>query len=523
MPGLLGLFSLAVALVGLSAFAVSGSSGPRPSPQVIGGNLPINAGATDLADINAHNSPVLARNPVDPTNLAMANRIDSPVFSCALHVSFDAGARWTPTSIPAPAGEEPKCYAPDVAFGPDGTMHLLFVTLQGEGNLPNAVWTATSGDGGRTLSEPSRALGPLAFQVNLTADPERAGRLYLTWLQAGGTTALGFAEPGYPILAARSEDGGATWSTPASVSGPSRARVVAPSAAVGPTSHLYVAYLDLGDDRLDYEGAHEGQGGEPHEGPWQLIAARSGDGGSTWTESVVDARLIPAQRFIAFIPPTPSVAVEPDGGRVHVAFHDARLGDADVWVWTSTNGATRFGPAKRVNDTPRQDGTAQYLAGVAVAPDGRLDIVYYDRRDDPGDIANEVSFQSSYDGGTTFTRRLRLTDRPFDSRVGPGSERGMPELGSRLAVVPTEARALAVWADTRAGTDASRKQDLVRAVVAVHPPAQLARPLRLALRFGGAVMAVAGLSLFAAGVMGTRRARTSARHSPPPAGAPGPG
>lgn len=465
----------------------------------------MNAGATDPADINAHNSPVVARNPVDAANVVVANRIDSPAFSCALHISFDGGARWGTRSIPTPAGEEPKCYAPDVTFGTDGTMHLLFVTLQGEGNLPNAVWTAASNDGGRTLSEPHRALGPLAFQVNLTADLERAGRLYLTWLQARGTAALGFPETGYPILSSRSDDGGATWSDPAPVSGPSRARVVAPSPAVGRSGHLYVAYLDLGDDRLDYEGAHEGQGGEPHPGPWQLVLARSTDAGATWTETVVDAGLAPAQRFVVFIPPVPSVAVDPGNDRVHVAFHDARLGDADVWVWTSDDDGSRFGPPKRINDTRRQDGSTQYLANLAVAPGGRLDAVYYDRRRDRDDAANEVSFQSSYDGGRTFAPRVNLSDRPFDSRIGPGSERGMPELGSRLAILSTADRALAVWADTRAGTDASRKQDLVRAVVAVPAPPQIVRPLRLALRFGGGALAVAGLGLLLSAVARRRR------------------
>ena len=175
-----------------------------------------------------------------------------------------------------------------------------------------------------------------------------------------------------------------------------------------------------------------------------------------------------------------------------------------MWVWTSLDGGRAFGPATRVNDTPRRDGTTQYLVGLAVAPGGRLDAVYYDRRRDSLDVANEVSFQSSHDAGATFTPAVVLSDRPFDSRIGPGSERGMPELGNRLGLVSTPSRALAVWADTRAGTDASRKQDVVRAVVALPPPAELARPLRLFLRLGGSAMSLAGAGI-AAGALARRR------------------
>ena len=59
----------------------------------------------------------------------------------------------------------------------------------------------------------------------------------------------------------------------------------------------------------------------------------------------------------------------------------------------------------RVNDTKRRDGTAQYLPKLAVAPDGRLDVLYYDRRADPENLRNQVSLQSSFDHGESFTPR----------------------------------------------------------------------------------------------------------------------
>ena len=496
--------ALALGLVGIAGVLLSWVVEPESSARVLGSDRPVNPGATDLGDISANNSPTLARNPRNPANLAVANRIDSPDFSCALQISLDGGTRWRRTRVPIPEGEGPKCYAPDVTFAADGTLHLSYVTLKGVGNVPDAVWTAVSRDGGRTLSRPRRAAGPLAFQVRIAADPEDPRRLYLTWLQAREVGTLKFPRPGNPIVVARSADGGATWTRARQVSDPARARVLAPSPAIGPDGALYVLFLDVGDDRLDYEGAHEGLGGAPYPGRFELVLARSVDGGGTWAESVVEDRLTPAERFIAFLPPFPSLAVDGRRGRIYAAFYDARLGDADVWVWSLRSGAADWSEPVRVNDTPRQDGTAQYLPQLAVAPDGRLDVVYLDRRDDRDNVRNEVSLQSSTDGGATFTPSLRLSDRPSDSRIGLGSERGLPDLGSRLSLVAGDARALAVWTDTRAGTEASLKQDLAGAVVAF-PRDDPARELTAGvLRLGGVLLAVAGLAL---GLTAARRRR----------------
>jgi len=412
------------------------------------------------------------------------------MFSCALHTSSDDGVNWQAGKIPFPAGEElpERCYAPDVAFGADGTLYISYVTLKGVANAPNAAWIVSSRDDGLTLSVPHRALGPLAFQVQLAADPARAGQLHLNWLQAETTATLAFADTGNPILSSRSEDGGVTWNDPKQVSAPSRARVLAPSlVAAGGT--LYTLYLDVGNDVLDYNGGSEGRGGPPYPGSWSLILARSGDGGDTWRETVVDDQVVPTQRFIPFIPPTPSLAVDTKRDRVFVSFSDGRLGDADVQVWASLDGGDLFSPGVRVNDTRTGDGTEQYLPVLGLAPNGRLDVAYYDRRADPANVMNEVSLQSSSDAASTFGPRLALSDRPFDASIGPGSERGLTDIGSRLALASTDDKALAAWTDTRAGTEASDKQDLARAAVAF----TTASPFRRVLPPAGVLVSLAGV------------------------------
>lgn len=489
-----GLVGAALLLAGLSALAASIFLADRQQGSLRGGERPVNEGVGDLTDIDAHNSPTLVQNPARPANLVVINRIDTQQFSCALHFSFDGGARWSTRSLPIPAGEEPKCFAPDAAFASDGTLYVSFVTLRGSGNVPHAAWTVSSRDGGRTLSKPRKALGRLAFQVRLTADPDHPRRLYLTWLQAAEVGLYRFTTLANPIRSARSDDGGATWRPSTRVSSAARARVVAPSAAVGPGGEIYVLYLDLGRDSLDYEAGHEGLGGPPYAGRFELVLGRSADGGATWEESVVERRIRPIERFLVFLPAFPSLAIDPRNGRIYAGFHDRRYGDADVLVWSLASGAQRWQGPSRVNDTPLRDGTSQYLPRLAVAPDGRLDVVYYDRRTDPTNVMNEVSLQSSFDAGKSFTPRVRLSGRRFDARIGFGSGRGMPDLGSRLGLLSERSRAVAVWTDTRSGTVASNKQDLYTAEVTFSTSSRLEQ----GARYGGAVLALVGLGLLAA-------------------------
>src|SRR5215210_7760101 len=102
------LIGLALALLGAGAVLVSTSFDKPRAAEAVGRNLPVNEGARNGLDLSAHNSPSLVRNPVNATNLVAANRVDSPRYSCALHVSFDGGGHWNQTAIPAPRGEEPK-------------------------------------------------------------------------------------------------------------------------------------------------------------------------------------------------------------------------------------------------------------------------------------------------------------------------------------------------------------------------------------------------------------------------------
>lgn len=225
------------------------------------------------------------------------------------------------------------------------------------------------------------------------------------------------------------------------------------------------------------------------------MLARSVDRGATWREVEVDGAVVPTQRILVFLPPAPSLAVDPTRGRVYVAFHDGRHGDADVLLWRSTDRGATFSAPVRVNDTPPGDGASQYLPRLALAPGGRLDVAYYDRRRDHADVRNEVSLQSSSDGGRSFGASTRLSTTAFDSRVGFGGEGGA-DLGTRLGLLSGDGEVLALWADTRRGTVRDVRQDIALAAVRVVAPSPWrGRGRLLAVAAAGAGVLLAGAAL----------------------------
>ncbi|MBW3616063.1 MAG: glycoside hydrolase, partial [Actinobacteria bacterium] len=241
----------------------------------VGPNVFVN----EAGPIDANNSPTLVRNPLLETNLVITHRVDRPQFSALLHSSLDGGATWASITLPLPAGMD-RPFAPDVAFAPDGTLFVSYVNLEGLGNVPANLWVATSKDGGRTLSDPVRVAGKLAFQARLAMDHDNT--VHLTWLQANEVGLLKLVGGPNPIVASRSTDGGQTFTAPVVVSDPQRERVGAASPVIDSEGRLVVLYQDFKGDRRDFEFLEGPAWGEP----FALVVTRSDDGGRTFSRGV---------------------------------------------------------------------------------------------------------------------------------------------------------------------------------------------------------------------------------------------
>ncbi len=443
----------AIALVGggLLAGPAAGAAGPAAPPQVLP-EVPVTA--TDSRVGPANNTPMIVADPSEPSFVALANRQDAPDFSCTLHVSGDGGRGWLPVQpVPElPDGAE-KCYAPEVAFDREGTLYYLFVGLAGGGNEPMGAFLTTSTDRGQTFSAPRPVLGPLNFGVRMAIDPGlgEKGRLHLVWLHATSDPPLGaFGPPPNPVLAAYSDDGGATFSSPVQVSDPERQRVVAPALALGPDHAVHVAYYDLKDDLIDYQGLE----GPTWKGTWSLVVASSSDGGATFSRGEsVDDEIVPHERVMLIFTMPPASLVADDEGRLCAAWTDARHGDADAVARCSNGRGEPWGELRRLNDDPQGNGSSQYMPRLSVSPEGRIDAIFYDRRDDAEDIGNHVYYTFSTDEAETFASNLRLTADGSSSQIGQRytntSAEGLVEFGSRLGLLSQPHQVVAAWTDTR--------------------------------------------------------------------------
>jgi hypothetical protein len=429
------------------------------------------ASGNDLRAPRAHNSPELAADPTDEEFVALANRLDNPDFSCALQVSGDGGRAWAPVDpVPQlPEGAE-KCYAPQIAFDADGTLYYLFVALAGRGNRPVGVYLTTSTDQGRSFSPPRQVLGEGNYQVRMTIDRSvgERGRIHLVWLRTSQEPSLGgLPAPPNPIVAAHSDDGGETFSEPVQVSDPQRhARAVAPAVTVGVDGTLHVVHYDLRDDARDYQGLE----GPVWQGHWSVVASTSRDAGESFEPSVVvDDAVVPPERvMLIFTMPPPAVAADEDGN-VYAAWHDGRNDDWDAFAARShDDGASWSGPV-RINDDPDGGGAHQLLPQVSVAPDGRLDAVFFDRRKDSDNVAQHVYYAASQNRGQSFGSNVAVTRFSSSSQAGAQyavpSAQGKVELGLGLALRSQNDGALAAWPDTRHALPGTAQQEIFTTLV----------------------------------------------------------
>ncbi|HWG72779.1 MAG TPA: sialidase family protein [Acidimicrobiales bacterium] len=482
----------------------------RPRVHAPSGNAQVTRGASL---ISAQDTPGLARDPTDPADLVLVDRVDRPDYSAAVQYSTDGGRTWLPSALQAPPESDypaalalvpHKLYAPSAVFDDKGTLYVSFVTLSGSGNQPDGVWIERSNDAGQSFLPPSAVAGPHSFQVEVAVDG-RSGRLFATWLQAQSfLCVLCFPTTGMPIVFSHSDDGGKTWTAPVRVSDPRRARVGSPAVAVDARGNPSVLYYD-------YEGDEADWGNLPgtYHGHFSLVLARSSDGGDTFGRGrVLDSAIVPPYRFLIYLAPEPAFAIGADGEMV-VAWPDARSGSTRVLLRHSSDGGTSWAGPVVVNGETAH-GSVQDLPAAAVAPDGRVDVLYYDAS---GSTVNTY-LSSSGDGGRSFPTVIKVSTEPSNLQVGPQTSPYAPhaDFGSRLALVSTDGAALAAWTDTRNGSSGTGKQDVYFAEIRVIPPAG-SGGLVVLLAVGGGVVAVIGALVL---VARRRHSRRPGRRRGPP-------
>ena len=375
--------------------------------------------------------PGIAVNPLNPKQVVA-------VFQDNAHAAYsaDAGHTWQ-----AAVGVDPKNYrvSGDVsaAFDNQGHAFVCYIAFDklgtfnywAHGATRNGIFVRRSLDGGKTweadhipVAEQTSSPGiPFEDKPYIVADTTKskyAGNLYIGW------TRWRIADS--QIVLSRSSDDGKTWSQPIEIDAhPGLPRDDNGAAegfagAVAPDGKLYAIWSQ--DNAI------------------MLTASR--DGGKTFSHAhpiIHTAPIMFAIQTLERANGFPQIAIDPKGKRLYVTWSDYRNGDLDVFIATSDNGGKRWSEPVRVNNDPVHNGAEQFFQWLAVDPtDGSIDVLFYDRRNDPQNRKQIVVLARSTDGGHAF-RNYAWSGNPFEaSGVFFGDYSGIAAYGGRVYGIWTE-------------------------------------------------------------------------------------
>ena len=481
----------AAALLSVSLAAAAGAD------VRVGANYPL---LPDPDPIYQRDAVGLAVNPRD-TNHIVALYTDLASMHCEVATSFDGGRSWRRTRLKAPAGfVSPACTVgrhlsalidQSIAFGQGHNVYTTFSSaIVNELGEPRgkSVLVAHSSDGGRTFPTatvalpggPSVAEGPDYTLPKLTVRPGAKGgsdQIYVVTNSVEDNPSSSATEE--DSLLASSSDSAKTWSAPRRIN-PAGLNSIEPSQPVlGRGNALHVAW------RTRERGTQPGQ--FIPEG--RLVASRSTDDGVTWTHTnVAGVRgytytgppMPPFLTVQTFTGSTyPQLAADRRSGDVYLVYGNGGQPltgtgalaadhfihpDIDVYFQRSADaGATWSVPARLNRQAPEQvEVTQTRHPNLNVAPNGRLDIVWQDRRHwyrgcvqthapcEEGRLG-DTYYRSSSDAGKSFSAERRITDRSMNNDVGSDYRYGSYWAYGPQPVALGDNRLLVAWMDSRDG------------------------------------------------------------------------
>ena len=329
--------------------------------------------------------------------------------------SVDGGATFTDIgSVPPPAGGA-NFGDPGLAVNREGVFYASAIVAtppSGPVGSQQTVGVYRSTDAGLTWAT-AAILPPGTTGANAAADKPFmtvdtstsvfAGNVYVSWTSFGPPPPLG--PPGLPIVFSRSTDRGLTFSPPITISASGDVNQGS-EPAVGPNGEVYVSWLRLAP------------------APQVVMFARSIDGGKSFSAPVPVAPL----NNIGFgsgnlngnfrVLSWPRIDVSPANGNIYIVYASNPPGPdgADIFLTVSTDRGQTWSAPIRVNDDRTEND--QFFPDVAVNSQGVVQVVWYDRRNDPENRLIDVYRARVTANGRTVMQNERVTSVSFPPAVG---------------------------------------------------------------------------------------------------------
>ena len=422
---------------------------------------------TDFSEV------MLAADPSDDLHLLGSSKFfHSPAsygFYTGVLESFDGGMTWAQEQ---PGGVEDYSLTSDPVNCFDGQGNGYFTLLTRNPNRYSGLDMLEKPRGGPWGRPVTVDDGTVTDKQWIAADQDplerssHAGHVYMSWTDVGQSQRIVFA---------RSVDGNRTWGPPVTIE---RGNLQGSIPAVAPDGTVYVLYGQ------DIFGGTQGA----------LRIARSDDGGATFDDPTTVAEIRPIPFFLPnglddrnFRSPAslPAFAASPLDGSLYASWADMRHGDADIFLARSTDGGATWSEAQRMNDDPLGNGIDQIQPQLSVAPDGRVALLWVDRRLPCPEVdwipdghrgrenfCLEAFMTRSYDGGQTWVPNLRVGGEAFDWSVNlpivntdrNGFATGF--IGDYQGIAGTREADIAFWAATSdLGDNPENRQQIFAAIV----------------------------------------------------------
>jgi hypothetical protein len=184
-----------------------------------------------------------------------------------------------------------------------------------------------------------------------------------------------------------------------------------------------------------------------------LFVAKSTDHGKTWNST----QIAPFDRTSGTLGRIAWTKQGGPDGTLHLVLQATTTpdtaGSGSIYYMQSTNGGKTWSPRKLISDgDPVTD--AAVIPNISVAPNGRIDVDWWDTRDDPGYRGNDVYYTYSTDNGKTWAKNTRITDQTDNRLYGVWGVNF--DMTSPPGIASSNNYTVFSWDDTR-NTDTSFK------------------------------------------------------------------
>jgi len=371
---------------------------------------------------DAANEPSIALDPTDNNNMAIGwrqfNSVNSNFRQAGYGFTTNGGGTWT-----FPGVIQQGIFRSDPVLDADADGNFYYNSLSIN---PYTCHVFKSNDGGASWDAGTFAQGGDKQWMTIDKiDGPGIGHIYAYW-----TSYYSICSPGFFT---RSTDGGGSFEDCITIpNDPSWGTL-----AVGPGSELYIGG-SIGSDFLVAKSINAQDSSQIV--TWSMATVVNLDGSISFGEGPNPGGLL-GQTLIAV-----DTSDGPYNGNVYLLCSVDRYSNADpldVMFARSTDGGVNWSSPVKVNDDP---GTSayQWFGTMSVAPNGRIDAVWLDTRDNPGTYLSALYYSNSHDGGVTWSQNERLSNY-FDPHVGWPNQNKM---GDYFDMVSDSNGAYLAWAAT---------------------------------------------------------------------------